>query len=581
MGKRTNKEKMESDHYELYTESGERLVKAETLVWQEHPRPQMKRATWMSLNGKWTLDGAPILVPFPPQAKLSGYEKEVGEVLTYEKRFWLTEALKDRRVLLHFDAVDQVAEVFLNGRRIGMHEGGYLSFSFDVTESIRRDAENVLQVKSVDTLSLDYPYGKQCKKRGGMWYTPVSGIWKNVWLEGVPENYVHSLKLTPDLQGITIEVAGADSGFTVEVQLGEGARICRSFEGCSGRLDLAKAAEKEGMMHQPKFWTPESPHLYKMTVTAGEDQVESYFALRTVEIRKVDGISRVCLNGEPIFLHGVLDQGYVPDGIYLPAEEAEYDRDIVRMKELGFNLLRKHCKVEPDYFYYACDKLGMLVMQDMVNSGPYHFLRDTALPTIGFKKKKDRTGFSGKRKEFFKTHVADTIKEIYNHPSVVAYTIFNEGWGQFESDAMYDFVKTLDPTRLADATSGWFAQEKNDFDSEHIYFRNKKMHPKERPMFLSECGGYALKVDGHFYNKSKDYGYGSCADSRELTDKILQMYEVMVLPAVPKGMCGCVYTQLSDVEDEINGIYTYDRKVCKAEKERMLTLAEKLQKAVK
>jgi hypothetical protein len=249
------------------------------------------------------------------------------------------------------------------------------------------------------------------------------------------------------------------------------------------------------------------------------------------------------------------------------------------MKELGINLLRKHCKVEPDYFYYACDKLGMLVMQDMVNSGSYSFIRDTALPTIGFKKRGDLTGTGGKRKEFFKAHVENTIEQVYNHPSVVAYTIFNEGWGQFESDKMYEYVKSLDATRLADATSGWFAQEKNDFDSEHIYFKAIEMEPKERPMFLSECGGYSMAVEGHYYSKYNVYGYGGSEDASKLTDDIVNLYEVMVLPAAPKGMCGCIYTQLSDVEDEINGLYTYDRKVCKVEKERMTAMAERLQRA--
>ena len=338
---------------------------------------------------------------------------------------------------------------------------------------------------------------------------------------------------------------------------------------------------EDGSEYQPKHWSPEAPHLYEMTVTAGTDHVETYFGLRTIEIKNVDGVNRVCLNEKPIFLHGVLDQGYFPEGIYLPAEEKEYDRDILRMKDLGINLLRKHIKVEPDYFYYACDKLGMLVMQDMVNSGPYHFVGDTALPTFGFKNRKDQTGTGGKRKEFFMEHVEKTVEQVYNHPSIVAYTIFNEGWGQFESDYMYDYVKSLDSTRLADSTSGWFAQEKNDFDSEHIYFKAIEVEPKERPMFLSECGGYSMAVEGHYYSKYNTYGYGGSDDTAKLTEDIWNLYEIMVLPAVPKGMCGCVYTQLSDVEDEINGLYTYDRKVCKVDREKMLEMAKKLQAAVR
>ena len=560
-------------HYELSTEAGERLEKSDEKVWKEYPRPQMRRDSWMSLNGMWKLDGEDIRVPFPPQSKLSGYEKKIKESFTYEKTFTLSEDVCGERILLHFGAVDQIAEVILNGKSLGVHEGGYLAFSYDVTECIKRVGENILQVKVTDKLSLEYPYGKQCKKRGGMWYTPVSGIWKSVWLETVPDKYIERIKLTPDLNGVDVEVVGNVSGFEVCVKMPEGMVLEKTYEGNKGRIEIPKEAVL--------FWTPDVPHLYEMTVIAGKDKVETYFALRTIEIKKMDGVNRVCLNGEPIFLHGVLDQGYFPEGIYLPAEEAEYDKDILRMKELGINLLRKHIKVEPDYFYYACDKLGMLVMQDMVNNGPYSFIKDTALPTVGFKKRGDKTGLSGKRKEIFIKHVEDTIEQVYNFPSVVAYTIFNEGWGQFESDHMYDHVKSLDNTRLADSTSGWFAQNKNDFDSEHIYFKAISVEPKDRPMFMSECGGYSMAVEGHYYSKYNVYGYGGSESAEKLTEDILNLYDVMILPAVPKGMCGCIYTQLSDVEDEINGLYTYDRKVCKVEKDKMADMAKKLQEAVK
>ena len=566
-------------HYELSTEAGEALDPKEENVWQEYPRPQMKRASWMSLNGIWKLEGKDIRVPFPPQSQLSNYGNKVKDVFTYERTFSVPE-FKNGRVLLHFGAVDQIAEVSLNGKVLGTHEGGYLAFSYDITDSIKRVGDNVLKVKVTDKLSLDYPYGKQCKKRGGMWYTPVSGIWKSVWLEAVPEKYIERIKMTPDLKGVDIELFGNIEKFTAEVILENGQKVQKTFEGKCGRLELSGVTLRDGTVYEPTLWTCETPHLYEMTITVGEDRVETYFGLRTIDIHNIDGINRVCLNGEPIFLHGVLDQGYFPEGIYLPAEEKEYDRDILRMKELGINFLRKHIKVEPDYFYYACDNLGMLVMQDMVNSGPYSFVGDTALPTFGFKTRGDKNGTSGKRKEFFRAHVENTIEEVYNHPSIVAYTIFNEGWGQFHSDEMYEFVKTLDSTRLADSTSGWFAQEKNDFDSEHIYFKAIEVEPKERPMFLSECGGYSMAVEGHYYSKYNTYGYGGSDDSKKLTDDILSLYDIMVLPAAPKGMCGCIYTQLSDVEDEINGLYTYDRKVCKVDKERMLEMSKKLQEAV-
>ena len=560
-------------HYELSTEAGEKLEKSEEQVWQEYPRPQMKRKHWMSLNGMWKLDGDEIRVPFPPQSQLSNYGKKVKDSFVYEKIFTIPEDFRGEKILLHFGAVDQIAEVVLNGKTLGTHEGGYLSFAFDVTDCIKRVGENKLEVKVTDKLSLDYPYGKQCKKRGGMWYTPVSGIWKSVWLESVPDKYMEGIKITPDLHGVKLQVFGAVAGFVVCVKLPSGALLEMSYEDNEGYIEIP---EKE-----VKHWTTDAPYLYEMKIMAGADAVDTYFALRTIEIKKIEGINRVCLNGEPIFLHGVLDQGYFPEGIYLPAEEKEYDRDILRMKELGINLLRKHIKVEPDYFYYACDKLGMLVMQDMVNNGPYSFIGDTALPTLGFKKRGDKTGSGGKRKEIFIKHVEETIAQVYNFPSVIAYTIFNEGWGQFESDHLYDHVKSLDDTRLIDSTSGWFAQRKNDFDSEHIYFKAIEMEPKERPMLMSECGGYSMAVENHYYSKYNVYGYGGSGDGEKLTEDILGLYDVMILPAIPKGMCGCIYTQLSDVEDEINGLYTYDRKVCKVEKAQMLAMAEKLQEAVK
>lgn len=570
------------DHHILWTHTGEQVRDGAALhPWTRHPMPQMKREGWCSLNGTWRLDGKPITVPYPPQSQLSGYEGEVGQHLTYEKEFTVPDTFVQSRVLLHFGAVDQVAQVWLNGTLLGSHEGGYLPFTFDITDHVYRDRENRLRLEVTDTLSHLYPYGKQRKRRGGMWYTPVSGIWQSVWLENVPDVYIKSLKFTPDLQGVDIAVEGGPGAFKVQVQLETGEILQSSIEGSKGRVQLAGAVLADGSRYTPVLWTPEQPHLYPVTIVVGEDRVESYFALRTISIEEQGGINRVCLNGQPIFLHGVLDQGYFCDGIYLPAAETEYEQDILRMKALGYNMLRKHIKIEPACFYEACDRLGMLVMQDMVNNGSYQYIRDTALPNIGFlQKRDDRKSIDDPVPQMFIRHTKDTIAHLYHYPCIVAYTVFNEGWGQFHSDTVFRIVKEADPTRLADATSGWFAQQENDFDSRHIYFKLVALTPGDKPLFVTECGGYAMAVAGHCYSKNKEYGYGTCQNSSVLTSRIEEMYRKMILPAVPQGVCGCIYTQLSDVEDEINGLYTYDRKVCKVEQETMVKLAEELQRAV-
>lgn len=565
---------MRKGHYDLNSEHND-------IGWDTYPRPQMKRDNYMILDSSWKLNGQDILVPFPPQANLSGYHGKIDKTLVYEKKFTLPKGLLKERFLLHFGAVDQIAEVWLNNKYLGKHEGGYLPFTFDVTGALNNSGENYLKVVAYDDLSSNYPYGKQTKKRGGMWYTPVSGIWQNVWMENVPGHYIKNVKLTPDKEGIKISLNVDTDDFKVALILHNGEVVRREFKGKEGYIKLSGLITEDGTDYQPQFWTPENPYLYNMTVFSAEDKVDTYFALRTIEIKEIDGIQRVLLNNKPVFLHGVLDQGYFCDGLFLPAHEEEYERDILRMKELGYNMLRKHIKIEPEYFYYACDKLGMLVVQDMVNSGKYSFIGDTALPTIGMKKRKDsKGGIKGKRKEFFVAHTKETLEHLYNHPCIVAYTIFNEGWGQFESDKMYDLVKKWDDTRLIDSTSGWFHQEKSDFDSQHIYFKVVKLPNKERPLFVSECGGYTMAVKDHYYSKYATYGYGACQTREELTKEIAHMYDEMIISAIADGACGCVYTQLSDVEDEINGLYTYDRKVCKVDAAVMKNVADKINEEV-
>jgi len=535
-------------------------------AWQNwYPRPQLRRESFHSLCGEgWTLNGQPINVPYPPQSPASGYQGEVGDQLHYEVRFVLPDGFcgDNQHVLLHLGAVDQLASVSLNGQRVAYHEGGYLPFEADVTDVLAA-GENLLQVDAVDRLDRDIPYGKQSKNPGGMWYTPVSGIWQPVWLEAVPEKHIRGLRITPDLTGIDLMVESDAPRGEATILFG-GEVIASESWVLTGKVRRITLPEEHRHL-----WTLEEPNLYDLTITAGRDRVESYFALRTVEIAPdAGGVQRVCLNGQPVFLNGVLDQGYFMDGIFLPAEPEEYERDVLRMKELGFNLLRKHVKIEPECFYHACDRLGMLVMQDMVSGGPYSWLMDTALPTIGVKYT-PHLPLSRRCKRYFEQQARETVAHLYSHPCVIAYTIFNEGWGQFDGERLYHLLCGLDPTRFYDVASGWFEPRETDVDSKHVYFRNKRLKPGKRPMFLSECGGYARPIEGHLFKPDAKYGYGKTDTEAQLTDAIALMCAEMVEPAIASGLCGVVYTQLSDVEEEINGLYTYDREVCKVDKEKM------------
>ena len=534
-----------------------------SLPWAEYPRPSLVRESYLSLNGEWTIssdgfDGA-ITVPFSPESILSGVGKSVGEKMLYKKRFSFSEDFNRGKILLHFGAVDAVARVVLNGKILGDHAGGYLPFSFDITEAVT-EGENLLEVFVEDFLDTDLPYGKQRRKRGGMWYTPISGIWQSVWLESVPREYIEGLEVLPSLDRVRIKFHGGEAYKKLTLE-GGGAY---EFDGDEIILKIA----------EPKLWTPESPTLYRFTVECGEDKISSYFALRTIEAR--DG--RLLLNGKPYFFHGLLDQGYFSDGIYTPATPAGYEFDILEMKKLGFNMLRKHIKIEPELFYYYCDKLGMAVFQDFVNSGSYNFLVDTALPTLGLKRGISHRA-TKKRREQFEADGLATVKALFNHPSVCYYTIFNEGWGQFDTDRLYGVMKSADPSRVFDATSGWFFEKESDVDSHHVYFKPIKLKKSHRPLVLSEFGGYSHKVEGHSFNLTKNYGYKFFDSAEGLELALTRLYLDEVVPAVRGGLSAAVLTQLSDVEDETNGLVTYDRRVVKVSAETMLAIRTALDKA--
>ena len=561
----------------LLTEAGEALQAEPTAIpWNVYPRPQMKRDSFFCLNGEWTveLDGEPsrpIRVPFCPESILSGVRRKSNraEFLIYHKTFTLPAHFQRERVLLHFGAVDQIAQVNLNGHILGMRRSGYTPISFDITKHLR--LENRLDVIVWDDLNAHVrPYGKQRVDRGGMWYTPVSGIWQTVWLESVPEQFVRSLRIDTTENTATITAEGVTDG-RVTVTTPEGDL---SFPLVDGKATVT--------IPSPRRWSPDDPYLYEFTLEAGEDKVQSYFALRTLEIKPVDGIPRLCLNGSPVFLHALLDQGYWSDGIYTPATPECYEQDILAMKELGFNTLRKHIKVEPEQFYYDCDRLGMLVMQDMVNNGTYSFIRDTALPTVGLKKLNDKRLHRDKAtRRAFLEGMESTVSQLRNHPCIIYWTIFNEGWGQFDSQTAYEHLKSLDSTRFIDTASGWFKGADSDVDSEHIYFKPVKLKYSEKPMVLSEFGGYSYKPEGHAANPVNTYGYRFFKEQADFEAALIRLYEAEIIPAVEQGLCGAVYTQVSDVEDETNGLLSYDRKVCKVGVESMRKIADALYTAIR
>ena len=558
--------------HNLYTPEGESL---QGTPWEVYPRPQLKRNSYVNLNGIWDFAVSEnaaipsfdkqINVPFCPESGLSGLKLEVkpGSYLFYRRK--ISVQTQSGRLLLHVGAADQIADIYVNQKQVCHHEGGYEAFVADITDALEEENELVIRVWD-DLRDQTLPYGKQTLKRGGMWYTPVSGIWQTVWLESVPETYIEDLDIQVDLTKAVVTTIPALTGKIL----------------CQGKEFPLVDGKAVITPENPHLWSPEDPYLYDFVIETDTDRVESYFALRTIEVKVIKGIPRLCLNGKPYFFHGLLDQGYWPDGIFTPAKPECYARDILEMKKLGFNTLRKHIKVEPEEFYYQCDRLGMVVFQDMVNNGDYNFLRDTALPTVGIQKLNDKQMHKdpAARKRFLESMEA-TVKQLKNHPCILYWTIFNEGWGQFDSEAAYEQLKKLDKSRIIDATSGWFRQKKSDVDSRHIYFTPwSTLKVSDKPLVLSEFGGYAYPVEGHLFNTGNAYGYKACKSEGHFQTSVDKLYREKVIPAAKMGLCAAIITQVSDVEDEINGFLTYDRKVNKANAKQMVAIAEELKKSI-
>ena len=562
----------------------------------EYPRPAMRRDSCEILNGPWQYaitqtaeypaawQGS-ILVPYSPEAPASGVGRTLqpGQWLHYHRLF-APPAGEGGRVLLHFGAVDYACAVQVNGHLAGGHRGGYWPFTLDITDLLNGTGRNSLWVAVQDpTGHGTQARGKQTLRPGGMFYPAQSGIWQTVWLERVPDNYIQTLTVTPDYDArtVTVRVHTAKPGGAVNlwamVRAG-GVTIAEDW----GSDEADQDGEVILNIPEEHFfpWSPDTPFLYDLTVgtnqgeEAGFDTVHSYFALRKWSCAPdAHGVLRFCLNDKPILLNGLLDQGYWPEGLYTPPSDAAVERELSEVKALGFNLLRKHAKIEPQRWYYHCDRLGLIVWQDIVNGGSAYnlwfvtYLTNVLQPLLrrfpdgkACRRLLSRAKPAGR--EEYAHELADTVQALRCHPCIACWVPFNEGWGQFDAGKAVQALRTLDGTRLVDEASGWFDQGGGDVHSLHNYFYPLRIRPQKRTVALSEYGGIAWPMPGH-EPPHKTYGYGTAKDRQELTARYKKLQLKTVLPQLEKGLSALVYTQLTDVEDEVNGLFTYDRAAVK------------------
>ena len=562
----------------------------------EYPRPAMRRDSCEILNGPWQYaitqtaeypaawQGS-ILVPYSPEAPASGVGRTLqpGQWLHYHRLF-APPAGEGGRVLLHFGAVDYACAVQVNGHLVGGHRGGYWPFTLDITDLLNGTGRNSLWVAVQDpTGHGTQARGKQTLKPGGMFYPAQSGIWQTVWLERVPDNYIQTLTVTPDYDArtVTVRVHTAKPGGAVNlwamVRAG-GVTIAEDW----GSDEADQDGEVTLNIPEEHFfpWSPDTPFLYDLTVGTNQgeeaefDTVHSYFALRKWSCAPdAHGVLRFCLNGKPILLNGLLDQGYWPEGLYTPPSDAAVERELSEVKALSFNLLRKHAKIEPQRWYYHCDRLGLIVWQDIVNGGSTYnlwfvtYLTNVLQPLL----RRFPDGKACRRllsrakpvsREEYAHELADTVQALRCHPCIACWVPFNEGWGQFDAGKAVQALRTLDGTRLVDEASGWFDQGGGDVHSLHNYFYPLRIRPQKRTVALSEYGGIAWPMPGH-EPPHKTYGYGTAKDRQELTARYKKLQLKTVLPQLEKGLSALVYTQLTDVEDEVNGLFTYDRAAVK------------------
>ena len=574
----------------------------------EYPRPALRRDSFESLNGLWQFAitksaqlprqwEGDILVPYSPETRASGVGRTLqpGEWLHYHRSF-APPAGSGGRVLLHFGAVDYACAVQVNGHLVGGHRGGYWPFTFDITEALNADHNRLWVAVQDPTGAGVQARGKQTLRPGGMFYPAQSGIWQTVWLERVPDNYIETLTVTPDYDArtVTVRARTAKPGGAVNlwaVVRAGGVTIAEDWGSDEADRDGAVTLNIPEEHFFP--WSPDSPFLYDLTVgtTQGEeesfDTVHSYFALRKWSCAPdARGVLRFCLNDRPLLLNGLLDQGYWPEGLYTPPSDAAVVHELQTIKELGFNLLRKHAKIEPQRWYYHCDKLGLIVWQDMVNGGePYRlwfvtYLTNVLQPLL--RKLPDTVALRGllsrrseASREEYGRELEATVEALRGHPCIGCWVPFNEGWGQFDAAQAVETLRTLDPDRLVDEASGWYDQGGGDVDSRHNYFYPLHLRPGRRTVALSEYGGIAWPMPGHEPPR-RTYGYGTAKSRAELTGRYRKLQLETVLPQLRNGLSALVYTQVSDVEDEVNGLLTFDRRVCKPDAARMRRINEKL-----
>ena len=564
-------------------------------VLPEYPRPQMIRENWQNLNGLWNYtiqpkaennnipiatDGS-ILVPFAIESALSGVGKRIteDEVLWYKKEISIPSKLRKSNVLLHFGAVDWQADVFVNGKKMGTHKGGYDPFYFDITEALKDGSKQEIAVKVWDpTDDGPQPRGKQVKKPESIWYTPVSGIWQTVWLEAVPETHISATRQTPDIDAKTITVAadvkGAQSGDKLRISAWDGTNKV-------GETTVGAMEEAVISIENPKLWGLKDPFLYDLKVAvvrSGKviDEIDSYFAMRKISMEPdADGVQRMLLNNEFVFQFGPLDQGWWPDGLYTPPTEEALLFDIEKTKEMGFNMIRKHVKVEPARWYYQTDKLGMLVWQDMP-SGDLGNRWDSRPGVVGIATDKDRTAES---EAIFREEWKEIMKDLHNFPSIVVWVPFNEAWGQFETREITEWTIDMDPSRLVNSASGGNFEAVGHIIDLHNYpepvMPNPALFGEEQIIVLGEYGGLGLPVEGHTWQAKDNWGYQSFKNKEELFAKYKSFIDNMV-PLISKGLSAAVYTQTTDVEIETNGLMTYDRKVIKMEEDKLKAIHQKL-----